>query len=326
MRNHKWRCSAEKASNAKKSYASVVVNVPQIDIDESDMTDRTDEGDETDGTDLTEVTELRNDSARRTESAEPGRRRPQHVAGPLERDEAVERDEPAHQVQAAAATPDGGTAGETPSAGSVFTRWALPPMRRRHAAVNSNIMCRNMPPPTSPPLRVRSARHTALAFRRLSSRVDAAARRPSPVAVRRRLAKPCPRSRPHAVTGHSRLEDAARSRHASPSPLARCRSASPNARCRFASPKTLAATAHARGRTQRPLSLGCARTPFVAVRPHVAASHARLFCRQLAATDRAVWLVASTPCCARWPPSAALFRSRSSMQIALDRRCTYTSS
>ena len=100
MRNHKWRCSAEKASNAKKSYASVVVNVPQIDIDE------------TDGTDLTEVTELRNDSARRTESAEPGRRRPQHVAGPLERDEAVERDGPAHQVQAAAATPDGGTAGE----------------------------------------------------------------------------------------------------------------------------------------------------------------------------------------------------------------------
>ena len=98
------------------------------------------------------------------------------------------------------------------------SRW---PMRRRHAAVNSNIiMCRSMQPPTSPPLRVRSARHTALAFRRLSSRVDAAARRPSPVAVRRRLAKPCPRSRPHAVTGHSRLEDAARSRHASPSPLA----------------------------------------------------------------------------------------------------------
>ena len=57
-------CSADKASKAKTSYASVVLNVPQIDIDESDMIDRTDEGDETDGTGLTEVTELRNDSAR----------------------------------------------------------------------------------------------------------------------------------------------------------------------------------------------------------------------------------------------------------------------
>ena len=48
------------------------MNVPQIDIDESDMTDRTEEGVETDGTVLTEVTELRNDSARQTGSPEPG--------------------------------------------------------------------------------------------------------------------------------------------------------------------------------------------------------------------------------------------------------------
>ena len=93
----------------KKSYASIVLNVPHIEIDESDQTDKTDEGDETDGT---ELTELHNDTVRQTESAEPGRPRPQHVAGPLERDEAAERDGPAHQVQAAAATPNGGTAGE----------------------------------------------------------------------------------------------------------------------------------------------------------------------------------------------------------------------
>ena len=32
---------------------------------------------------------------------------------------------------------------------------------------------------------------------------------------------------------------------------------------------------------------------------HSALHFTSLFCRQLAATDRAVWLVASTPCCAR---------------------------